>query len=152
VAPLSQLETSNNQPFNGYDDIAGGLSEPHAQPQIPASYKPGTGFRLVTIAIIIAIALGGAFFYVGSLKARDEAQLAAETEAKLKEPPAVEIITAALAPSAQTLRLPAEAHGWYSSTIFARVSGYVKKWLVDIGDRVKKDQVLAIIDTPEFDA
>ena len=32
------------------------------------------------------------------------------------------------------------------------MSGYVAKWLADIGDRVKKDQVLAIIDTPELDS
>jgi multidrug efflux pump subunit AcrA (membrane-fusion protein) len=37
-------------------------------------------------------------------------------------------------------------------TIYARVNGYVAKWIADIGDRVKKDQVLAMIDTPELDA
>jgi multidrug efflux pump subunit AcrA (membrane-fusion protein) len=37
-------------------------------------------------------------------------------------------------------------------TIYARVNGYVAKWIADVGDRVKKDQVLAWIDTPELDA
>jgi len=50
------------------------------------------------------------------------------------------------------LTLPGETRGWYSSTIYARVNGYLAKWFVDIGDRVKKDQVLATIDTPDLDA
>jgi RND family efflux transporter MFP subunit len=52
----------------------------------------------------------------------------------------------------QALVLPGETRGWYSSTIYARVTGYVARWLVDIGDSVKKDQVMAIIDTPDLDA
>ncbi len=32
------------------------------------------------------------------------------------------------------------------------MNGYVAKWLVDIGDHVKKGQVLATIETPELDA
>jgi RND family efflux transporter MFP subunit len=37
------------------------------------------------------------------------------------------------------------------ASIFARVSGYLKKWNVDIGARVTAGQVLAEIDTPEID-
>jgi multidrug efflux pump subunit AcrA (membrane-fusion protein) len=48
--------------------------------------------------------------------------------------------------------LPGETRGGYSSTIYARVDGYVAHWIPDIGDRAKKDQVLATIDTPELDA
>ena len=52
----------------------------------------------------------------------------------------------------QVLGLPGETRGWYSSLIYARVNGYLAKWFVDIGDRVKKDQILATIDTPDLDA
>ena len=38
------------------------------------------------------------------------------------------------------------------STIYARVDGYVATWNVDIGDYVKKGQVLATIETPDLDA
>lgn len=48
--------------------------------------------------------------------------------------------------------LPGETRGWYSSLIYTRVTGYVAKWLVDIGDAVTKDQVMALIDTPDLDA
>jgi multidrug resistance efflux pump len=35
--------------------------------------------------------------------------------------------------------------------LYARIAGYVKKWNVDIGDRVKKDDVLAELYVPEMD-
>ena len=98
------------------------------------------------------MAFGGAYFYVNTIKAKDQAELAAATEAKVKEPPAVEAVTVTQAPPSQPLRLPGGTEGWYQSTIYGRVSGYITKWFADIGDRVKKDQVLAVIDTPELDA
>jgi len=48
--------------------------------------------------------------------------------------------------------LPGETAAWFETTIYARVNGYVAKWLVDIGDHVKKGQLLATIETPELDA
>ena len=50
------------------------------------------------------------------------------------------------------LTLPGETAAWYESTIYARVDGYVGQWNVDIGDHVKKGQVLATIETPDLDA
>jgi len=35
--------------------------------------------------------------------------------------------------------------------VYARASGYVHKWNVDIGDKVKEGEVLAEIDTPDLD-
>jgi RND family efflux transporter MFP subunit len=49
------------------------------------------------------------------------------------------------------LVLPAEVQPLLQASIFARVSGYLKKWNVDIGARVTAGQVLAEIDTPEID-
>src|SRR5882724_3858290 len=60
-----------------------------------------------------------------------------------------------VSPSANTvgsgLNLPAEVRPWQDASIFARVNGYLKSWLVDIGAHVKKDQLLAEIDTPDLD-
>jgi RND family efflux transporter MFP subunit len=70
----------------------------------------------------------------------------------VQQAPPVEVVKVETASADQALVLPGETRGWYSSTIYARVTGYVAKWLVDIGDNVKKDQVMAIIDTPDLDA
>ncbi len=56
------------------------------------------------------------------------------------------------AASATLVTLPGTTLPWYESAIYSRVSGYVGKWYADIGDHVKKGQVLAVIDTPELDA
>src|SRR5712671_2380641 len=60
-----------------------------------------------------------------------------------------------VSPSANTvgsgLNLPAEVKPWQEASIFARVNGYLKDWLVDIGAHVEKDQLLAEIDTPDLD-
>jgi RND family efflux transporter MFP subunit len=47
------------------------------------------------------------------------------------------------------LRLPATLQGSIEAPIYARTSGYVSRWFKDIGDQVKKGELLAQIDTPE---
>jgi len=49
------------------------------------------------------------------------------------------------------LDLPAEVDPWQEAPIYARVNGYLKSWLVDIGAHVQKDQLLAEIDAPDLD-
>jgi RND family efflux transporter MFP subunit len=46
---------------------------------------------------------------------------------------------------------PGTVQSYESVQLFAEVSGYLKKQAVDIGDRVKKDQVLVELDVPELD-
>jgi RND family efflux transporter MFP subunit len=41
---------------------------------------------------------------------------------------------------------------FFDERALARVNGYVASWVVDIGDRVKKGQLLATVETPELDA
>jgi multidrug efflux pump subunit AcrA (membrane-fusion protein) len=73
-------------------------------------------------------------------------------ETAYSTPPPVDVVIARPATMGQDLVLPGETAAWYETTIYARVNGYVAKWLVDIGDHVKKGQLLATIETPELDA
>jgi membrane fusion protein, multidrug efflux system len=61
---------------------------------------------------------------------------------------------AVVSPTANTpgsgLNLPAEVRPWQEASIFSRVNGYLKSWLVDIGAHVEKDQLLAEIDVPDL--
>jgi len=50
-----------------------------------------------------------------------------------------------------TINLPANISPWYQTTLYAKVSGYLKWIGPDKGDHVKKDQVVAIIDAPEVE-
>jgi RND family efflux transporter MFP subunit len=51
----------------------------------------------------------------------------------------------------RNLVLPGTVQAYNSAQIFARVSGYLKKWYVDIGSPVKARQLMAQIDIPDQD-
>ena len=62
---------------------------------------------------------------------------------------------AVVSPEANTggsgLVLPGNIQAYNSAAINARTTGYVRKWLADIGDRVQAGQTLAVLDAPELD-
>ena len=49
------------------------------------------------------------------------------------------------------LQLAATTQAFQDATIYARTSGYIKRRLVDIGDRVRAGQLMAEIASPEID-
>jgi membrane fusion protein, multidrug efflux system len=51
---------------------------------------------------------------------------------------------------ASKLRLPGELEGYFETGIMAKVNGYIKTTLVDIGDRVSAGQLLAELEAPEL--
>jgi RND family efflux transporter MFP subunit len=118
----------------------------------PTRYSPGTARRLFRLAVAVALALGIGFALVRHWKTASEAQLASATQQKGLEKPRVDVVTVGPPSGTQALVLPGETAAWYTGTIYARVNGYVGHWFVDIGDHVKKGQVLATIETPELDA
>lgn len=110
------------------------------------------GKKVKRLAVVVAILLIAGFAVVQYGKSSYYKDLAATTSRDASAPPPVDVIVVKSAPATFPLTLPGETAGWYESTIYARVNGYVATWLVDIGDRVKRGQVLATIDTPELDA
>ncbi len=64
--------------------------------------------------------------------------------------PTVAVVSPAPSKPAAGLTLPAEIKPLLEAPIYARASGYLKRWLVDIGARVKAGELLAEIDTPEL--
>ena len=50
-----------------------------------------------------------------------------------------------------TVALPATLRGRNEAALYARTNGYVQSWRKDIGDKVKKGDLLAVISTPEVD-
>ena len=54
-------------------------------------------------------------------------------------------------PSTVTPDLPAQLQAYTEAPIFAQTSGYLRAWHFDIGTKVKANDILAEIDTPEVD-
>jgi RND family efflux transporter MFP subunit len=111
-----------------------------------------TGRALRRAAAAVAIVLLLAFLIVHFTKSHAEHRLAHATQAAATTAPTVDVFVVHNSTATGTLTLPGETAAWFESTIYARVSGYVAKWYVDIGDHVKAGQLLATIDTPELDA
>jgi RND family efflux transporter MFP subunit len=131
----------------------GNPSEHHSPPEnrISTDYAPGTG-RFLLLGVGLLIVLLGIGFIVAFLVHRHDAEAAdraawAIADAKVT----VDVVSAEPTPNSYPLVLPGETAGWYQSTIYARVDGYIGSWSADIGDRVKQGQVLAIIETPDLD-
>jgi membrane fusion protein (multidrug efflux system) len=64
--------------------------------------------------------------------------------------PTVAVVSATASTPGSGLNLPAEVRPWQEASIFSRVNGYLKSWLVDIGAHVEKDQLLAEVDVPDL--
>ena len=99
------------------------------------------------IGTVILLVVAGAFTLV-QRKSQYEA-LAKETE-KLAIPTVAVAHPMVEAPQ-EDLVLPGTLQAYVESPIYARTSGYLKKWYHDIGTRVRQGELLADIDTPEID-
>jgi HlyD family secretion protein len=52
----------------------------------------------------------------------------------------------------RTVGQPGFVYAYEQTAIYAKVAGYIKKWSVDIGDPIKKDQEIATLFVPELEA
>ncbi|HEY1695361.1 MAG TPA: efflux RND transporter periplasmic adaptor subunit [Polyangiaceae bacterium] len=114
--------------------------------------EPATISRPRVLAFVTAgVALVAAAFVIGYLPRR--AERAALVEAAQEDPGLlrVDVVKPKEASSTRALSLPGSVQPLEETTIYARASGYVRKWYADIGDTVKEGQLLAELDTPELD-
>ncbi|MBX7201303.1 MAG: efflux RND transporter periplasmic adaptor subunit [Rhodospirillaceae bacterium] len=53
--------------------------------------------------------------------------------------------------SVGTMALPGRIQAWAEAPVYARTSGYLRKWYADIGQEVKAGELLGEIDAPDLD-
>ena len=80
---------------------------------------------------------------------RIQARTALRQETMRMAVPTVAVVQPKRSAPAQEIVLPANVQAFADAPIYARTNGYLKRWYVDIGSRVKEGQLLAEIDTPE---
>ena len=102
--------------------------------------------RLARIALIV-VAVAFAFGLLPRLKQR----AAVKRETRELAVPTVDVTSPAPAKAALPLQFSGEVKALSEAAIYARASGYVRRWLVDIGAHVEQGQLLAELDTPELD-
>jgi membrane fusion protein, multidrug efflux system len=116
----------------------------------PTDSRPPVSRRKLGIFGVAALIAVGLVVGTG-IRAREE------QDSRLKEwtddqaIPSVAVILPSAKALNPTIHLPGRLEAYYRAPIFARVSGYLKSWSVDIGARVKAGQVIAEIEAPDLD-
>jgi len=134
--------------------------EPHAEtplhdghavgfaPPAPAEVSPK---RAIAIGIGVLLLLAAAFFVAYLPRRHDRAALAEAARAAEKSLRRVEVVLPKPLSSSGAASFPGAVKPLEEAVLYSRANGYVRDWKVDIGDKVKKDDLLAEIETPELD-
>ncbi len=96
---------------------------------------------------VVALALG----VTGTWPRLARAALVEEQHQRALAPKKVPVAKVVAGPERFELTLPGSVAPMQSSVVYARAAGYVRRFTVDLGDRVKAGQVLADIESPEVD-
>jgi len=102
---------------------------------------------IVVLAVLALLAVG---VYRG-INTRIKAAANVKQETIDMSVPTVSVVHPKRGAMKDEIVLPGNIQAFTISPVYARTSGYLKKWYVDIGGRVKSGQLLAEIETPEVD-
>jgi RND family efflux transporter MFP subunit len=108
--------------------------------------RPHKQWLSLAIALIVVAAL-----LVSGILSRVRARTTLKAETAQVALTAVSVVSPKQTAPAEEIILPGNVEPFITSPIYARTNGYLRKWYVDIGARVKQGQLLAVIETPEVD-
>jgi len=120
----------------------------HGQETQPAQRPISPGLALVGVALALLVA--GVLAGLGILHRTHADTVLAERTQELA-PPTVSVATPKPGAPIESFVLPGNVTAWTDSPIYARTSGYLTRWYFDIGSKVKKGALLAVISSPEID-
>jgi membrane fusion protein, multidrug efflux system len=102
------------------------------------------GVALVAAAMlaVLGIALGKRHALQVQVKLRSE---------RVDKGPIVHVTRAEAGPATRQVQLTADVRGYFQTTMYAKISGYLKDIRVDKGDRVSQGQILGTVESPETD-
>jgi membrane fusion protein (multidrug efflux system) len=112
----------------------------------PRSTQP---HRRLYLILLIGGTLLGIALLAGFIPRWQQRQQSAADTSQLAVP-SIAVVSPQLVTPGSGLDLPAEVRPWQEASIYSRVNGYLKSWLVDIGAHVEKDQLLAEVDVPDL--
>lgn len=109
------------------------------------------GRRLLGVGALAAVVLGGALVGGTLPRLQQERKVHAAAAQASTTPPRVTVAVARRGAGITDRVLPGNSLPLLEASLYARSTGYIKERLVDIGDRVKQDQLLAVIAAPDID-
>jgi HlyD family secretion protein len=105
--------------------------------------------RLILMAAgtaLVVLAVAGGWLFWNHRTASVQTQAADQ-----EQPVRVRVVTPQQGGRERTVSRPGTVHSFQYADLYAKVAGYLRNQVVDIGDTVKRDQVLAEIYAPEVD-
>jgi RND family efflux transporter MFP subunit len=106
----------------------------------------------IWVLFLAAIVLTVVAFFAGYLPfLKRQTLILNEAQEQAQTLPRVEVITVQRASHKSELELPGNIQAVTEAPILARADGYIKRRMVDIGDRVQAGQPVAEIEAPELD-
>jgi RND family efflux transporter MFP subunit len=140
--PAVVVHPEETAPMNNETQLT---TEPASAPSVSGAVKAGG----LVLAVVAACGLG--LLIVKGIQTRLRAETVLQSEARADSAPMVSIIHAEPGAPTSELVLPGSAEAFTETPVYARTSGYLKRWYFDIGARVRTGQLLAEIETPEVD-
>jgi RND family efflux transporter MFP subunit len=111
-----------------------------------------SGSFKLPLGLLLAVAIaGGGALLLGEGRHQAVAEQARSRAEEANLGPFVEVVEARTAPPVRSLTVSGEVHAFRESTLFAKVSGYLKLVRVDKGDVVREGDVLGVIEAPEVE-
>ena len=138
--------TTNNGHGTPYPTRTMAEKDPARRAPAPQSPKGGL---LWLCGIIFVVILAGLVAF--TLVHRSQAQAELNSSTRQMAAPTVLVVQPQKGDSQVHLTLPGTVQAEMESSVYAQVSGYIKRWLVDIGGPVNEGQLLAEIETPVTD-
>jgi len=129
---------------NGLETRVATQNSPDERRERPSN--PNKGWVIAVLAFLVVAAL-----VISGIVPRVRARNMVRAETNQMAIPAVILAKPKKSAPGQEVILPANIQAFRDAPIYARTNGYLRKWYVDIGGRVKAGQLLAEIDTPEVD-
>ena len=106
--------------------------------------RKGSLWAAVGLLVVVATVAWG-------VNTRTRALAVVTQETRQNAVPAVAVVKPQRGAPQEEIVLPGTIQAFTDAPIYARTNGYLRKWYVDIGTRVRAGQLLAEIDTPELD-
>src|SRR5258707_5876216 len=110
--------------------------------------------RFTAWGFVAALVAGGGmlpYAIHGGITTRVAAESSLARSTEQAAIPIVNVIYPKAGAPLEELVLPGNTQAFSDTPIFARTSGYLKRWFFDIGAHVKRGDLLAEIETPEID-
>ena len=124
-------------------------TEPTPEPTNRAASR-GRRRAVALVALGVAALVLGLGIYSG-VRARSKVDATLKRDTDEAAVITVNVVNPKPGDAVREIRLPGITQAFIDAPIFARTSGYLKRWYFDIGAQVKRGQLLAENDSPEVD-